>query len=126
MEYIGRNSRNRLKSPEKLLKYVEDKGVLIKSKLIKKIIYLMPLVTIPITLIILIFKMNNFNWLMYLLLIVQTIIWTISTLKLNLVLEVVNYFRGNLEEYLNILKLIENKDFKSKKLKNIKENLFKD
>lgn len=126
MEYIGRNSRNRLKSPEKLLKYVEDTGVLIKSKLIKKIIYLMPLITIPISLIILIFKMNNFNWLMYLLLIVQTIIWTISTLKLNLVLEVVNYFRGNLEEYLNILKLIENKDFKSKKLKNIKENLFKD
>lgn len=124
IEYIGGNSRNRLKSPEKLLKYVEDKGVLIKSKLIKKIVYLMPLVTIPTSLIILIFNINNLNWLMYILLIIQTLIWTVSILKVNSILEMVSYFRGNLEEYLNILRLIEKKEFESKKLNNIKENLF--
>jgi len=61
---------------------------------------------------------------MYLLLIIQTGIWVISMLKVNSILEMVNYFRGNLEEYLNILSLVEKKDFKSKKLNYIKENLF--
>ncbi|MEW8994137.1 DNA mismatch repair protein MutS [Clostridium sp.] len=125
MERIGKNNKNGLKNPKKLISYVEDKGVLIKSKFIKKVLYLMPLFTIPISLIIFIFNLNNLNFLMYFLLIIQTGVWVISTLKVNQVLENINYFRGSLEEYLNILRLIEKKEFKSKKLNDIKENLFK-
>jgi DNA mismatch repair ATPase MutS len=124
MEHIGKNNRNGLKNPEKLISYVEDKAVLMKSKIINRTIYLMPLFTIPISLIIFIFKLNSLSFLMYLLLIIQTGIWVISMLKVNSILEMVNYFRGNLEEYLNILSLVEKKDFKSKKLNYIKENLF--
>ncbi len=125
MEHIGKNNRNGLKNPEKLISYVEDKAVLMKSKIINRTIYVMPLFTIPISLIIFIFKLNSLSFLMYLLLIIQTGIWVISMLKVNSILEMVNYFRGNLEEYLNILSLVEKKDFKSKKLNDIKENLFK-
>jgi DNA mismatch repair ATPase MutS len=125
MEHIGKNNRNGLKNPEKLISYVEDKAVFMKSKMINRTIYLMPLFTIPISLIIFIFKLNSLSFLMYLLLIIQTGIWVISMLKVNSILEMVNYFRGNLEEYLNILSLVEKKDFKSKKLNDIKENLFK-
>jgi DNA mismatch repair ATPase MutS len=126
MEHIGKNNKNGLKNPKKLISYVEDNGVLIKSKFVKKLLYLMPLFTIPISLIIFIFNLNNLNFLMYFLLIIQTGVWVISTLKVNQVLENVKYFRGSLEEYLNILGLIEKKDFKSKKLNDIKESLFKD
>jgi DNA mismatch repair ATPase MutS len=125
MEHIGKNNRNGLKNPEKLISYVEDKAVFMKSKMINRTIYLMPLFTIPISLIIFIFKLNSLSFLMYLLLIIQTGIWVISMLKVNSILEMVNYFRGNLEEYLNILSLVEKKDFKSKKLNDIMENLFK-
>lgn len=125
MERIGKNNKNGLKDPKKLISYVEDKGVLIKSKFIKKVLYLMPLFTIPISLIIFIFNLNSLNFLMYFSLIIQTGVWVISTLKVNQVLENINYFRGSLEEYLNILRLIEKKEFKSKKLNDIKENLFK-
>lgn len=124
IEYIGRSNKNGLEDPKRLLNYVKDKDVLIKSKLAKNILYLMPIFTIPISLIIIIFGLNEISFLMYFLLIVQTGIWVISTLKVNQVLENINYFRGSLEEYLNILTLIETKDFKSKKLNDIKKSLF--
>lgn len=124
IEYIGRSNKSGLENPKRLLNYVRDKDVLIKSKLAKKILYLMPIFTIPISLIIIIFNLNKISLLMYFLLIAQTSIWVISTLKVNQVLENINYFRGSMEEYLNILTLIEKKDFKSKKLIDIKKSLF--
>lgn len=124
IEYIGRSNKSGLENPKRLLNYVRDKDVLIKSKLAKKILYLMPIFTIPISLIIIIFNLNKISLLIYFLLIAQTSIWVISTLKVNQVLENINYFRGSMEEYLNILTLIEKKDFKSKKLIDIKKSLF--
>ncbi|MEG1256186.1 DNA mismatch repair protein MutS [Clostridium sp.] len=124
MEYIGKNKKGKLNNPEKLLNYVQDDSVLIKSKAIKTFICIMPIVTIPLSLIIFIFKLSSLSWLISVFLIIQLIIWVISVLKVNRIIESINYFRGTLEEYKNILELIQKQEFSSQKLKDIKSRLF--
>ncbi|MEG2289174.1 MAG: DNA mismatch repair protein MutS [Clostridium sp.] len=124
MEYVGKSKTGKLNDPEKLLNYVNDDSLIIKSKGIKGFIYIMPMVTIPLSLVIFLFKLSNIRWLISFFLVMQLIIWSLSLLKVNRTLESINYFRGTLEEYTNILKIIEKQEFKSQKLKDIKNRLF--
>ncbi len=125
MEYTGKSKGEKLNNPEKLLSYVEDDQVMIKAKIIKTLLYIMPMVTIPISLGIFIFNISNLKWLVTVFLIIQLGIWALSVLKVNRVLESVSYFREALEEYINILNLIEKQEFTSEKLISIQEGLFK-
>ncbi|MEG0671407.1 DNA mismatch repair protein MutS [Clostridium sp.] len=124
MEYAGSGKKGKVNNPEKLLNYATDNSELIKSKVVKNFIYIMPMVTIPVSLVIIIFKLSSLSWLISVFLILQLVIWVISVLKVNSILESINYFKVTLEEYANILKLIERQEFNSNKLKNIKDRLF--
>jgi len=124
MEHQGKVKKSLIENPEKLLTYIKDKSILIKSKLLKRILYVMPMVTIPVSIIIVVFNLEKLSWLITLFLIVQILSWAVGLLRINNIFGAVNYFKGALEGYMNILKLLENQEFKSKKLRDISNRLF--
>lgn len=124
IEYIGRSTKIRLQSPLKLLNYMEEKSSFIKSTILKRILYFIPMVTIPFALVVFAFGIDSLKQLVSFVFTVQLIIWLIAALKLNARLGMVGEYKNTLEEYLKILKVIENEEFTSKKMKQMKENLF--
>lgn len=126
IEYAG-NKKNKSKlNPDKLLNYVESDNIFINWPILKKVIYIMPMVTIPISFIIILFKIKSLKILVYFFFIVQLLLWGIKALKLNEALQVVSCYKNTLEEYEDILSIIEKEDFQCGKLRNIKKNLFDD
>lgn len=124
MEYTTGRYKEKLKDPESLLKYVDEDSTLIKSKIIRNIIYMMPIITLPVSAAIIIFNIKRLYIFIGLIIIMQLLIWGIGVIKLNDILSKVNNFKNNLETYVNILKLIEKEIFVSEKLKSIKERFY--
>ena len=125
MEYEGIRKKTVIENPEKFLSYISDKNSFIKSKALKKLLYVLPMITIPISIIIIVFKIKKLSWLITIFLVLQIIAWAVGLLKINRVFELVIYFKTSLEQYFNILKLLEKQEFKSEKLVEIKNRLFK-
>lgn len=124
MEYITGKYKDKLKSPQKLIDYSQDNNLLIKSKRMKNIIYTLPLITVPLSAAVMIFKMEQMYILVMAIIVIQLLIWAIGVLKANNILQSVDYFKYNLDTYVNILKLIEKEEFNSHKLKTIRSSLF--
>lgn len=124
IEYAGNKKNKNKMNPDKLLNYVESDNIFINWPLLKKVIYIMPMVTIPISFIIILFKIKSLKILVYFFFIVQLLLWGIKALKLNEALQVVSCYKNTLEEYEDILSIIEKEDFQCEKLRNIKKNLF--
>lgn len=124
MEYITGKYKDKLKNPQKLIDYSEDKSRVLKSKAIKKLIYILPLITVPISAAIIIFKMKEMYILIAAVIAIQLLIWGIGVLKVNSILKSVDYLKYNLDTYVNILKLIEKQEFNSGELKAIRTKLF--
>jgi Mismatch repair ATPase (MutS family) len=124
MEYTTEKHKDKLKNPEKLIEYSQDNNLLIKSKKIKSIIYILPLITVPLSAAILLFKIEQLYILIAVIIIVQFLIWAVGILKINNILQSVHHFKYNLDTYASILKLLQKEEFKSDELKNIKMKLF--
>ncbi|MCW6074906.1 MULTISPECIES: MutS-related protein [Clostridium] len=124
LEYTTGKYKEKLKSTEKLMKYITENSVLIKSKVIKNILYIMPLITVPLSLSIIILKLKNLYTLVGILGIVQCLIWMLKALKINAILQSIDKLKYNFQTYSKVLKLIEKEEVKCEKLKSIKEVLF--
>lgn len=124
MEYITGKYKDKLKNPQRLVEYSQDSKLLIKSKSIKNLIYMLPLITVPLSAAIMLFKIRQLYILVVAIIIIQILIWMVGILKINSILQSVDNFKYNLDTYVNILKLIEKEEFKSNELKNIKMRLF--
>lgn len=124
MEHQGKIKKSIVENPEKFLAYIKDESTLIKSKLLKGILYVMPMVTIPSSIIIMVFNLEKLSWLITVFFIVQLLSWAVGLLRINNIFGSVNYFKSALEGYMNILKLLENQEFESKKLMDINNRLF--
>lgn len=124
MEYQGRSKKGVMKNPEKLLSYIKEDDTFIKSKVLKRILYMMPMITIPVSFIIVIFKLEKFSWLITVFLVTQLLVWAVGLLKVSRIFGSIAYFKSSLEEYMNILKLLEKESFQSEKLKAISGRLF--
>ncbi len=124
IEYISGKYKEELQNPKKLIEYAESEETLIKSKRIKQLIHIMPIIFTPLSFSIVIFKIENMYILSVALILFQYIMWLIGFSKNSRILSSVGGFKYNLETYKNILALIEKESFKSKKLNDIKKVLF--
>lgn len=123
LQYIGRSTKTRLQNPQKLFDYVENCSLFIKSSLVRKVIYILPIVTIPFALVVYLFSIEALKTLAGLLFIAQLVIWIAAALKLSAALGVMGQYKDTLEEYLKLITLIEKEEFKSKLLLEIKDVL---
>lgn len=126
IEYLTLKEKKNLKAPDRLIEYAESSENVIESKYIKNIIRFLPIFTIPINIIGILLGQRIIIYIGIALAIVQVLIWLVSMFKNSSLLATVGYLKYNLETYLEILKLIEKKDFKSDKLMEIKNTMFSD
>lgn len=124
MEYTTRKHKDKLKNPERLIKYSQDNNLLIKSNKLKSLIYVLPLITFPLYAAIILFKIKQLYILVGAITLIQLLIWAVGIPKINNILQTVDHLKYNLNTYVNILKLIEREEFKSNELKNLKMILF--
>ncbi|WP_313757322.1 MutS-related protein, partial [Tissierella sp.] len=124
LEYLGGKHKKELQDPEKIIKYAENKEVLIKSQKIRALIHFFPVFFILLSGIIIIFKIKRIYILIPFLILLQILLWMIRFAKINEIIRPVGSFRYNLETYVDMLKLLEKEKFESKKLNDIKEVLF--
>lgn len=123
LQAVSKKHRIKLVNPNKLISYAENKESSIKSTHIRKFIYALPVFTVPLSFLIILFQYKKI-YIVVAAIIVQCLIWLIGFLKNNKILESVRYLKHNLDTYYNILKLLEKQQFNSKKLNNIREILF--
>jgi DNA mismatch repair ATPase MutS len=124
MQVVSFKHKEELQNPDKLIEYAKAKEESVKSKDIKDLIYLIPVITIPIAIAIIIFKIKTIYLLIPVMIIIQAILWLIGFGKNNEVLGSVSSFKRTLETYVNILKILEKEKFQSKKLQDLKSILF--
>lgn len=124
LEYLGGKHKKELLDPENLIKYAESKEIMIKSQRVRELIHFLPIIVIPLSVAIIIFKMKRIYLLIPLLILLQFLLWMIRFSTMNNILKPVGTFKRNLETYMDILKLLEKENFQSKKLNSIKEILF--
>lgn len=125
IEYISGKHSEKLKNPEKLIEYAESKDRLFSSKWLKNLVRILPVISMPLFFYIIIFKIEKLYILAASLIIFQYLIWLFGFPKINSILSSIGSLHYNLETYKNILEQIEKEDFKSKKINDIKEVLFK-
>lgn len=126
IEYLTYKEKKNLKAPDKLIEYAESSKNVVENKYIKNIIRFLPILTISVNLLGILLKENMWVYIGLALAIVQVLIWLVSMFKNSSLLSTVGYLKYNLETYLELLKLIEKKDFKSEKLMDIKDTMFSD
>lgn len=114
-----------IKNPQRLVNYFNKKGQAY-SKTMVLILRIMPVLVILSSLTIVLLKLEFLYRVVFLLLTLQALAWLVGMNKNNKILSNVTYLSGNLENYIDILSLIENEDFKSPLLKDIKKRLFSD
>ena len=124
IEYCTKDLKGKLENEEKLIEYSRKNDKLTNSKILQKIIYILPMITVPLLLFVLIFKVINFYKVMILIFAIQLFIWSIGLAKINNSFDEINKFKDGFDKYYKILKLLEKEEFKCEKLKEIKEILF--
>lgn len=124
IEYLTLREKKNLRAPDKLIEYAESSKNVVENKYIKNIIRFLPVFTIAANILGLVLGQSLIMYLGIFLAVVQVLIWLVSMFKNSSLLATVGYLKYNLETYLEILKLIEKKDFKSDKLKEIKKTMF--
>lgn len=116
---IGKNVH---KDPKVLLNYSEEKVPLLKNKLLIVLVKLLPLILVTTFVLKLINVLST--WLIpIILLFVQGCIFLVGLKNISGSLNDIGYFSDNISAYIGILKIIENKKFKSSLLNNIKADL---
>lgn len=126
IEYLTLKEKKNLKAPDQLIEYAESNSTVVENKYIKNIIRILPIFTISINILGVVLKENTLVYIGLGLAILQIGIWLFSMLKNSSLLSTVGYLKYNLETYIEILKLIESKEFESEKLIEIKNTMFSD
>lgn len=124
MEYEGKRKSGALESPEKLLAFIKDKNKLFKNKVLKKFLYYMPMVTISVSMVIVVFKLSYLYDLITIFLVLQLLAWAAGLMRISRAFAAISYFKGALEDYEGILKLLENQKFETEMLRDIYGALF--
>ncbi|WP_040192206.1 MutS family DNA mismatch repair protein [Clostridium culturomicium] len=124
MEYEGKRKSGALESPEKLLAFIKDKNKLFKNKVLKKFLYYMPMVTISVSMVIVVFKLSYLYDLITIFLVLQLLAWAAGLMRISRAFAAISYFKGALEDYEGILKLLENQKFETEMLRDIYGSLF--
>lgn len=123
MQLVSFKHKKELQNPDKLINSVKGEESSIKSK---EFMHLIPWFTIPISVLIIIFKIKSMYILVVAMIILQFIIWLMGFMKNSQPLGSVNSYKHTLETYVNILEVLEKETFESEKLKRIKKVLFKE
>lgn len=126
IEYLTLKEKKNLKSPDKLIDYAESDLNVVENKYAKNIIRFLPILTIVVNVLGIILKENTLVYAGLGLAILQIGIWLFGTLKNGSLLSTVAYLKYNLETYIEVLKLIESKEFESASLIKIKDSMFSD
>lgn len=126
IEYLTLKEKKNLKAPDQLIEYAESNSTVVENKHIKSIIRILPIFTISINILGVVLKENTLVYIGLGLAILQVGIWLFSMLKNSSLLSTVGYLKYNLETYIEILKLIESKEFENRKLIEIKNTMFSD
>ncbi|MDU4891120.1 MAG: DNA mismatch repair protein MutS [Clostridium sp.] len=124
MEYEGKRKSGALESPEKLLAFIKDKNKLFKNKVLKKFLYYMPMVTISVSMVIVVFKLSYLYDLITIFLVLQLLAWAAGLMRISRAFAAISYFKGALEDYEGILKLLEDQKFETEMLRDIYGALF--
>ncbi len=124
MEYEGKRRKGGMENPEKLLTFIKDRNKLFKHSILKKILYFMPMITIPVSVIIIVFKLDYLNNLITIFLVIQLLAWAAGLMRISRAFAAISYFKGALDDYDGILKLLENQKFESPMLRRIHGRLF--
>lgn len=123
LEYYS-SKKKKMKNPEKIISYFEDKNGFSYSKEKKSFIEILPIIVLGFSGIILSFQLQRLYILVFSLFAFQIIVWLLGIKKNGEILDEVGLFKDNLEVYVDLLKLIEKEDFKSPFLKQLKKDLF--
>lgn len=126
VQYAGRSGKVKKSNPEKLIKYMDSDEVVIKSAILKKVIYFIPIVFIPLSAIIIVFKLHSLTWLINLFIIINIAVWTFKASKLSAVLANVGGIKDEMYSYLEIINAVSKEEFQSEVLKDIKASLVGD
>lgn len=124
LEAISAINAKNLKSPEKLIQYAESDQKIFSSNGVKWLMRGLSILTI-VALLSLIWT-PRFRFFALGLLVIQIALWIIGILKNQEALSIVNYLKYNLETYSEMLKTIKPMTFKSAKLQQLKELMFRD
>lgn len=117
--------QNKKSNLERLLKWSEERYFVYGKPYLRLIVTILPLITISI--ILLFFLTNRVSYYVPLgLILIQTIILNISKRKRVNALDTLYIHKKSIQNYYEMIKLIEKVNFKSEYLKNIKKNLIKD
>lgn len=122
LEYYS-HKKKKMKNPEKIISYFENKKGFSYSKGKRSFIAILPIIVLGLSAIILSFQIQRLYILVFALFSFQIGIWLLGIKKNGEILDGVGPFKDNLEVYLELLKLIEKEEFKSPHLKDIKKQL---
>lgn len=112
-----------IKNPEKMVSFFNEtkknysKGIMVFLKIF-------PFIVILASAAIVLLKIESLYRLVFFLFAGQSLLWLLGMKKNNEILGNVEYLTTSLENYVDILKLIEGEDFNTDLLKNLKESLF--
>lgn len=123
LEYES-SRKTKMKNPEDIISYFEDNGKFSYSKKKQTIIELLPIMILVPSGLILSFQIRPLYILVLTLFIFQIIFWLIGRKKNRDILSQVGLFKGNLEVYLKLLKIVEKEAFHSFQLGKLQDNLF--
>jgi len=118
-----RNKKN-LKNPLKLIAFAEDNSTIVGSKYIKTFLYILPMFSVVLIAFTLIFKIAFLYNILKLLILLQGMFVLLKLKYINETLYLAHEFKSNLDTYMKILNVLEKESFKSKRLINIKSELF--
>ncbi|MCD2345500.1 MutS family DNA mismatch repair protein [Clostridium guangxiense] len=126
IEGEGIINKNTVENPTQLLDYVENLKRAFSSPIAKIISWVVPVITIITSIIIVYYKLDRYYGYIGLFFTIHLLINGIGYAKISPVLGPIYKRKNDLESYFNILKLIENEEFKSSYLKELKEKLIFD
>lgn len=123
IEGEGIINKNTVENPEQLFDYVESTKKVFASPIAKIISWVLPVITIVASILIIYYKLDKYYGYIGLFFTIHLLISGIGYAKMSPVLGPIYKKKNDLESYFNILKLIEDEEFKSPYLKELKGKL---
>jgi hypothetical protein len=107
-----------------LLNYIENKDEIWKESIIKVIVNILPVITIVCIILAVRLRTPMFFYILIVLFLLHALINILSVMNVYPVLDSIESFNNNFSAYSNILNLIENEQFDSSYLRELKEKLY--
>ncbi|AAK80974.1 DNA mismatch repair ATPase MutS [Clostridium acetobutylicum] len=118
------NSNELGTDPSELFNDLENTEHLFKNFLVEAFIRILPVVSIVVSIVIIYMKLKAYYWVIAALFVLHMLINIMGYLKVAPQLRIIYKIRKDLKSYFRILDIIENEDFKSDYLKELKSVLY--